>query len=97
MKSNNKFYIPNPKNTSHIELPEKVFSNLELFACNVHEEWAKRRIDDGWRYGPFRDEEQKLHPSLIPYVDLPEVEKEYDRITVISTLKMLISCGYKII
>ena len=45
------------------------------------------QIAEGWRYGPCRDDEKKLTPCLVPYGELPEVEKEYDRITALETLK----------
>jgi hypothetical protein len=37
----------------------------------------------------------KQHPSLVPYEQLPENEKEYDRKTALETVKTLISLGYK--
>jgi hypothetical protein len=93
---NSNSYIPNPENTDHIELPEMMLNELEFFARNVHEEWACKRIDEGWRYGQHRDDRNKLHPSLIPYEDLPEEEKDYDRLTAISTIKMVIAMGHTI-
>jgi hypothetical protein len=79
-----------------IELPSELLESMELLAKNVHEEWARKRIEEGWQYGPQRDDVKKLHPSLIPYEELSEEEKEYDRQTALSTLKMVISLGYKI-
>lgn len=93
---NSNTYTPNPKYTEHIELPDKVLNELELIAQNVHEEWANKRMKEGWKYGPVRDDNSKLHPGLIPFEDLQEVEKEYDRLTAISTLKMVISLGHTI-
>lgn len=52
---------------------------VEAIAEVSHDQWAKGRIADGWRYGPQRDDEKKLHPDLVPYDDLPEGEKLYDR------------------
>ena len=34
--------------------------------------------------------------KLVPYDELPESEKEYDRNTAIETLKLIIKLGYKI-
>lgn len=68
----------------------------EQLAENAHEVWAQRRMAEGWRYGPQRDEVKKEHPSLVPYENLPESEKEYDRSTAIEMLKVLFALGYRI-
>lgn len=70
---------------------------VEQMAKNVHEVWAESRISQGWVYGEQRDDEKKTHPCLVPYEDLSEEEKEYDRNTAISTLKFIMKLGYKII
>lgn len=93
MKKN---YNPNPINTSDIQLPEELSSLLEEMAKNVHEVWAKTRIEQGWHYGPERDDKKKLHPMLIPYEALPEEEKVYDRGTSIETLKLILKLGFNI-
>lgn len=69
---------------------------VEQMARNVHEVWAESRISKGWVYGEQRDDEKKTHPCLVPYEELPEEEKEYDRNTAISTLKFIMKLGYKI-
>ena len=51
---------------------------------------------EGWRPGPRRDDAKKEHPSLVPYKDLPEGEKEYDRSTALETLKVLLALGYRV-
>lgn len=89
-------YIPNPVDTSNVELPSELNVLVELMAKNVHEEWAKSRIEQGWTYGPQRDDVKKHHPCLVSYEDLPDSEKEYDRTTAISTLKLIISMGFNI-
>lgn len=89
-------YIPNPIDTSNVQLPDALNILVEKMAENVHEEWAKTRIEQGWTYGPQRDDVNKKHPCLIPYDQLPDSEKEYDRNTAISTLKLIISMGFNI-
>lgn len=91
-----KRYVPVPVNTKDIELPEELYPLIEEMARNVHEVWSQNRINDGWRYGPVRDDEQKLHPCLVAYEDLPESEKEYDRSTSQETLKFILHAGFKI-
>lgn len=89
-------YVPQPIDTSNVEIPEELNGLLEAMARNVHEVWAKNRIDEGWVLGPGRNDELKTHPCLIPYEELPEIEKDYDRDTAMETLKLIISMGFKI-
>lgn len=92
----NRDYIPQPADTSHILLPKELDSLVEEMAKNVHEVWAKSRMEQGWRYGTERNDKLKQHPCLVPYEELPDVEKAYDRDTAISTLKLICKLGYKI-
>lgn len=89
-------YTPNPKKLDDIVLPEDLLALTEQIAENVHEVWAASRIAQGWTYGPVRDDEKKETPCLVPYADLPEVEKAYDRDTAMETLKLIVSLGYDI-
>ena len=89
-------YQPQPINTTGIELSEELRALTEKLAENVHEVWSAGRIADGWRYGEKRDDSRKLHPCLLPYNQLPESEKEYDRKTAIQTIKTIVKLGYKI-
>jgi hypothetical protein len=89
-------YIPNPIDTSDIELPEELLALTEKIAENVHENWSAGRIAEGWTYGEERDDKKKTTPCLIPYAELPEIEKEYDRVTALQSLKLIIALGYKI-
>ena len=94
MKQNN--YIPQPIDTTAIKLRQELKNLAEEMAKNVHEVWAARRIADGWTYGEKRDDEKKTHPCLVPYEELPESEKEYDRKTAIGTLKFILAKGFSI-
>jgi len=69
---------------------------LEPISRNVHNQWMIGRLEAGWKYGPKRDDEKKEHPSLIPYDELFEEEKEYDRQTVLTTISGLLENGFKI-
>ncbi len=89
-------YIPSPINVEDITLPESLSGLTEILARNVHEVWAKSRIDQGWTYGEERNDEKKTHPCLVPYEELPEMEKDYDRHTAMETLKLVIKSGYTI-
>lgn len=94
MKKN---YIPQPMDTSDIRLPEELNVLIEEMARNVHEVWAQSRITQGWTYGAERSDALKQHPCLIPYDELPEVEKDYDRDTALETLKLISKLGFRIV
>lgn len=89
-------YEPKPINTSDVILPESLLELTEKIAENVHNVWAKGRIDEGWKYGEIKDDKKKTTPCLVPYKYLPESEKEYDRNTALETLRLIIKLGYKI-
>lgn len=90
-------YTPKPIDTSKIILPDDLLNLTEKIAENVHDVWAEERIRSGWTYGPNRNDEKKENPCLVPYNELPESEKEYDRNTALETIKMILSLGYEII
>jgi ryanodine receptor 2 len=91
-----KTYTPQPIDTSDVKLPIELEVLVEKMSKNVHEVWAETRVSQGWTYGEQRNDELKTHPCLIPYEELPEEEKEYDRNTSIGTLKLIMKLGFKI-
>ena len=90
-------YKPQPIDTTEIELDADILELSELIAKNTHEVWSAGRIRDGWSYGEMRDDDKKTHPCLVPYEELSESEKEYDRNTSMETLKLIVRLGYKIV
>lgn len=90
-------YDPRPLDTSSVVLPDSLRPLVEALAENVHETWARGRMDEGWTYGPVRDDEKRQHPCIVPYRDLSESEKAYDRDTAIATLKFICKKGYWIV
>lgn len=89
-------YTPQPVDTSEVRLPAELDELVEKIAKNVHEVWAQSRIEQGWTYGEERNDELKHHPCLVPYEELPEIEKDYDRDTALGTLKLICKLGFKI-
>ena len=89
-------YTPKPVDTTAVALPQALLELTEKIAENVHEVWSKGRIAEGWTYGEKRDDNKKETPCLVPYSELPENEKEYDRNTALETIKTILSLGYKI-
>jgi RyR domain-containing protein len=67
-------YTPEPIDTSTVELNAGVQALTERLAQNAHDQWARRRLAEGWKWGPGRDDHNKEHPCLVPYADLPETE-----------------------
>lgn len=91
-----KTYYPKLRNLSQVELPEGYDELREAIAENAHDRWALERQSEGWTYGYKRDDSNLQTPDMVPYSQLPESEKKYDRIMAEDTLKFLISLGYKI-
>lgn len=91
-----KEYMPDPVDTHDVAMPKELLPLIEEMAKNVHEVWAQNRMNDGWTYGPVRDDLNKKHPCLVPYEELPENEKEYDRATSQETLKLILKLGFEI-
>ncbi len=97
MKGDGKMnYIPKPIDTDGVILSEDLLALTEKLAENTHEVWAAGRIRDGWKYGKERNDEKKETPCLVPYSELSEKEKEYDRNTALETLKLIIRLGYTV-
>jgi len=89
-------YKPNPIDTTNISLSSDIIVLTETLAKNTHEVWASGRIAEGWTYGDVLDDIKKKHPCLVPYEELPESEKDYDRATSLESLKVILSLGYAI-
>lgn len=90
-------YKPVPIATAHVKLSPEIHQLTEALAKNAHEVWALERMAQGWRFGPERNDKRKEHPSLIPYEQLSEKEKVYDRNTAMETLKAVLALGYRIV
>ncbi len=89
-------YLPSPVNVDNIQLPAELVVLAEDIAKNVHEVWALQRMKEGWKYGPERNGQLKETPCLVPYEQLPDEEKSYDRNTALATLKYIVSQGFEI-
>lgn len=85
---------PMKADTNDITLPQELLDLAEELAEHVHEVWASGRISDGWTYGPVRDDAARKHPCLVPYSDLSETEKDFDRRTSQETLKFILKQGF---
>ena len=90
-------YEPSPIGLDDVELSEDLSELQEAIAENAHEIWAKNRRDQGWSYGPERNDQKKETPDMIPYCNLPESEKLYDREMAMQTLKLGKKLGFEIV
>ncbi len=90
-------YVPRPIQAEDVALPPELAPLTERLAENAHDLWAAQRLAQGWTCGPQRDDIAKRHPCLVPYGQLPESEKEYDRIAALGTLKAILKLGYRIV
>lgn len=91
-----KTYIPNPIDTSDVTLSPELVKLANLLSANVHNVWAVGRIQEGWTYGPQRDDTKKETPCMVPFEELSDSEKAYDLNTAFETLKVLVKLGYTI-
>ena len=89
-------YEPKPVDTNCVAVTPELNALMERLAENAHDLWAQQRLADGWTFGPHRNDETKKHPCLVPYGDLQESEKDYDRRVAMGTLKAILALGYKI-
>ena len=89
-------YNPKFLDLKHVELPDFMDELCEAIAENAHDTWAWERQSEGWTYGPVRDDENLLTPDMVPYAELPDSERQYDRVMAFDTLRLLIALGYKI-
>lgn len=89
-------YEPHPIDLSDVILPDELTELREAIAENAHEVWAAGRKSQGWTYGPERNDTLKQTPDMIPYSDLTDDEKFFDREMAMNTIKLLKKLGYKI-
>uniref|UniRef100_A0A8W4FKY0 Ryanodine receptor 1 n=1 Tax=Sus scrofa TaxID=9823 RepID=A0A8W4FKY0_PIG len=86
-------FVPCPVDTVQIVLPPHLERIREKLAENIHELWALTRIEQGWTYGPVRDDNKRLHPCLVDFHSLPEPERNYNLQMSGETLKTLLALG----
>jgi hypothetical protein len=68
-------------------------AELQRMAELEHGRYNVERLAQGWRYGPKRDNDKKLHPLITPWTALPESEKKKDRDAVLEFPTALAKIG----
>lgn len=91
-----KTYNPKLIDLKHVTLPDSLSELREAIAENAHDMWATERQSEGWTYGPKRDDARLETPDMVPYAQLEDSERQYDRLMADDTLKLLVALGYKI-
>lgn len=89
-------YEPRPIDTSRITLTNEVLALTERLAEHAHDLWAAKRLAEGWTLGPEKRGDVRQTPLLVPYADLPDSEKQYDRVLVLETIKAILALGFTI-
>jgi len=90
-------YEAHPIDLSDVELTDELIELREAIAENAHEVWAKKRQSEGWTYGPSRNDVLKQTPDMVPYSDLTDKEKSYDREMAMETIKLLKKLGWDLV
>lgn len=89
-------YDPQPLDTAAVALTPEQAALVEALAENAHDVWGRTRLRQGWRWGAKRDDDQKLHPNLVPYDALEDDDKDVDREMVAQVIKAALALGYRI-
>lgn len=89
-------YEPKPMNTDDVQLAPDLLELREVLARNIHELWARQRMNEGWQWGATYDKGARTHPNLVDYDQLAEIDKDDDRVMALETLKVLTGLGYRI-
>lgn len=89
-------YTPAPASLDDVELPKGISELVETMAAHNHDVWAESKIKKGYSFGYVTSDEAMTHCDLIPYEDLTEEKKQYDRDTSLGALKLILSLGYTI-
>lgn len=89
-------FVPNPVDTSTIQLQPFVENIRDKLAENIHEMWAVTKIETGWCFGEIRDDQMMYHPCLTQFQNLPTAEKRYNIQLALQTLRTIVALGYSI-
>lgn len=57
---------------------ERVIANPNVTDEELHDSWIETKESQGWKYGEVRSEEERTHPCMVPYSELPEYQRLKD-------------------
>jgi class 3 adenylate cyclase/tetratricopeptide (TPR) repeat protein len=72
--------------------PEQV----EAIAKSKHERWMNEQKAAGWTWAPIPDTKRKHHPSLVPWAQLPQKQKDKDRDSVKALPTLIEKAGLRV-
>ncbi|MFF4272404.1 RyR domain-containing protein [Streptomyces sp. NPDC001536] len=87
-------WMPPPAGTADVRLPDSLHALIEILAEEAHDNWARQRLTEGWRYGRRLSRRRKTHPLLVPYAELTCEQQEADRVVAMGTVKAILHHGY---
>lgn len=71
-------------------------ATLERLSIREHSRWMSERLQNGWTFGEKRDDARKLHPMLIPWEQLSELEREKDRDAIRNLPKLVEKANFRV-
>jgi RyR domain-containing protein len=70
---------------------------VERLAPREHERWCAERTRAGWRYGPRRNDAKKVIPSLRPWSELGDDDRDKDRDAIRNIPEVLAAAGLQVV
>uniref|UniRef100_A0A673K9V6 Ryanodine receptor 2-like n=1 Tax=Sinocyclocheilus rhinocerous TaxID=307959 RepID=A0A673K9V6_9TELE len=89
-------FIPIPVDSSEVEYSPQLEQIREILAENLHELWLIDKIEQGWTYGPVKDESRNVHPCLVEFSKLPDQERIHNLQSSEDILRTLLAFGVHI-
>jgi hypothetical protein len=89
--------VPAPLIDPHGQLFQFTPEELERLARSEHERWVADKARNGWRYGTPRDDTARIHPLMVSWDELDEIERRKDREPVREVPQMLAHAGFEIV
>ncbi|EQC33557.1 CAMKK protein kinase [Saprolegnia diclina VS20] len=87
-------YTPTPIDIVNVPLPVRLRQDIVWLAQQVHFAWCTTKTLEGWRAGPERSEDEKIHPLLVPYQHLDDAAKTRNLASVTASVQCIVALGY---
>ena len=76
---------------------EPTNEEVEALAKAEHDRWAACKRLAGWKSGKERNDTLQIHPDLVPWSELSETIRDYDRDPIRNLPKLLSGIGYTLV
>jgi len=87
-------WTPPPPGPVDVKIPDSLHALIEILAEEAHDNWARQRLSEGWRYGRRLSRRRRTHPLLVPYSALTHAQQEADRVVAMGSVKVILRHGY---